>query len=132
MIEITQQEFEDNFDSYMDRVEKNQELFLIRLPDGKGVVMTPVADEMKDLFDDVVNKNYAPEITDWIMIETKMRIVEKLKTGDEVITYFSVKMIDKKFYYVYNDVNHGPYEDFDDAVEAAHEDLIPHPDMESL
>ena len=64
MIEITQQEFEDNFDSYMDRVEKNQELFLIRLPDGKGVVMTPVADEMKDLFDDVVNKNYAPEITD--------------------------------------------------------------------
>jgi hypothetical protein len=64
MIEITQQEFEDNFDSYMDRVEKNQELFLIRLPDGKGVVMTPVADEMKDLFDDVVDKNYAPEITD--------------------------------------------------------------------
>jgi PHD/YefM family antitoxin component YafN of YafNO toxin-antitoxin module len=64
MIEITQQEFEDNFDSYMDRVEKNQELFLIRLPDGKGVVMTPVADDIKDLFDDVVNKNYVPEITD--------------------------------------------------------------------
>lgn len=64
MIEITQQEFEDNFDSYMDRVEKNQELFLIRLPDGKGVVMTPVADDMKDLFDDVIDKNYAPEITD--------------------------------------------------------------------
>jgi len=64
MIEITQQEFEDNFDSYMDRVEKNQELFLIRLPDGKGVVMTPVADDMKDLFDEVVDKNYAPEITD--------------------------------------------------------------------
>jgi len=64
MIEITQQEFEDNFDSYMDRVEKNQELFLIRLPDGKGVVMTPVADDIKDLFDEVVDKNYAPEITD--------------------------------------------------------------------
>ena len=64
MIEITQQEFEDNFDSYMDRVEKNQELFLIRLPDGKGVVITPVADDMKDLFDEVVNKNYVPEITD--------------------------------------------------------------------
>ena len=66
------------------------------------------------------------------MIETKMRIVEKLNTGDEVITYFSVKMIDKKFYYVYNDVNHGPYEDFDDAVEAAQKDLIPQSDMESL
>jgi hypothetical protein len=41
-------------------------------------------------------------------------------------------MIDKKFYYVYNGVNHGPYEDFDDAVEAAYEDLILRVDMESL
>ena len=54
-----------------------------------------------------------------------MRIVEQLNNGDEVITYFSVEMIDKKFYYVYNDVNHGPYGDFDDAVDAAYEDLIP-------
>ena len=64
MIEITQQEFEDNFDSYMDRVEKNKELFLIRLPDGKGVVMTPVGDDIKHLFDEVIEKNYDPEITD--------------------------------------------------------------------
>jgi hypothetical protein len=61
------------------------------------------------------------------MLETNMRIVEQLDSGDEVITYFSVKMVDKKFYYVYNDVNHGPYEDFDDAVEAAYGDLIPQP-----
>ena len=66
------------------------------------------------------------------MLETKMRIVEQLDNGDEVITYFSVKMIDKRFYYVYNDVNHGPYEDLDDAVEAAYGDLIPQVDMESL
>ena len=59
------------------------------------------------------------------MLGTKMRIVEQLNNGDEVITYFSVEMIDKKFYYVYNDVNHGPYGDFDDAVDAAYEDLIP-------
>jgi hypothetical protein len=58
------------------------------------------------------------------MLETNMRFVEELDNGDKVITYYSVKMIDKKFYYVYNDVNHGPYEDFDDAVEAAYEDLI--------
>lgn len=61
------------------------------------------------------------------MFKTKMRIVEQLDNGDEVITYFSVEMIDKRFYYVYNGVNHGPYEDFDAAVEAAYEDLIPQP-----
>jgi predicted Mrr-cat superfamily restriction endonuclease len=53
-----------------------------------------------------------------------MRFVEELNNGDKVITYYSVEQINNKFYYVYNDVNHGPYEDFDDAVEAAYEDLI--------
>ena len=61
------------------------------------------------------------------MLETKMRIVEQLDTGDEVITYFSVKMVDKRFYYVYNCVNHGPFDDVYEAVDAAYEDLIPQP-----
>jgi len=61
-----------------------------------------------------------------------MRFVEELDNGDKVITYYGVKEIDKKFYYVYNNVNHGPFEDFDDAVEAAYEDLIVQVDMESL
>lgn len=53
-----------------------------------------------------------------------MRFVEKLDHGDEVVTYFQVEEVDNKHYYVYDGVNHGPYEDFDDAVEAAYEDLI--------
>jgi len=61
------------------------------------------------------------------MLGTNFRIVEELDNGDQVITYFQVQMIDKKFYYVYNDVNHGPFEDVDDAVQAAYEDLIPQP-----
>jgi PHD/YefM family antitoxin component YafN of YafNO toxin-antitoxin module len=64
MIEITQDEFESNFDAYMDRVEQNKEMFLIRLPDGRGVVMAPVEDETKEVFDQVIQKNYVPEITD--------------------------------------------------------------------
>jgi PHD/YefM family antitoxin component YafN of YafNO toxin-antitoxin module len=64
MIEVTQKEFEDNFDSYMDRVENNKEVFLIRLPDGRGVVMAPVDEETKEVFDNVIEKNYVPEITD--------------------------------------------------------------------
>jgi hypothetical protein len=66
------------------------------------------------------------------MLETNMRFVEELDNGDKVITYYSVKMIDKKFYYVYDGVNHGPYGDFDDAVEAAYEDLILQVDTDGL
>ena len=59
------------------------------------------------------------------MNETNMRIVEELDNGDKVITYYSVKEIENKFYYVYNNVNHGPYQDFDTAVYSAVSDLLP-------
>lgn len=58
------------------------------------------------------------------------RIVEEVG-DDKVITYFQVEQLNNKFYYVYRDVNHGPFATMDDAVEAAYEDLIPQ-DMESL
>jgi predicted Mrr-cat superfamily restriction endonuclease len=58
------------------------------------------------------------------MSEVNMRFVEELDTGDKVITYYSVREIENRFYYMYNGVNHGPYEGFDDAVQAAYEDLI--------
>ena len=41
MTEITQEEFESNIDSYMDKVEKDKEYFLIRTPEGKGFVIAP-------------------------------------------------------------------------------------------
>ena len=61
------------------------------------------------------------------MNPVKMRIVEKLDNDDEVITYFDVLEVEDKYYYVYNEVNHGPFNDFEEAVEAAYEDLIPQP-----
>lgn len=41
MVEVTVEEFEKNFDAYLDRIEKNGEEFLIRQPDGKAVVAVP-------------------------------------------------------------------------------------------
>jgi uncharacterized RmlC-like cupin family protein len=63
------------------------------------------------------------------MLATNFRIVEQLDNGDEVITYFEVKTIAGKFFYVYKDVNHGPYNTVEEAVNAAQDDLI---DTESL
>jgi len=53
-----------------------------------------------------------------------MRFVEHLDNGDKVITYFQILELDKKYYYVYNDINHGPYREFDEAVRAATSDLL--------
>ena len=40
MKEITVEEFEKNFDTYMDRIENGEE-FLVRQPDGRAVVAVP-------------------------------------------------------------------------------------------
>jgi len=62
MIEITQDEFEKNFDAYMDRVENDKELFLIRMPDGRATVMMP-ADELDEITTEIGELNDT-EITD--------------------------------------------------------------------
>ena len=41
MVEITFEEFEKNFDEYMDRIEQNKEEFLVRKEDGTAVVAMP-------------------------------------------------------------------------------------------
>ena len=50
MIEVTELEFEKNFDDYMERIELQKEEFLIRRADGTAVVAVPVRDEDKDLW----------------------------------------------------------------------------------
>jgi len=56
MEEVTQEEFEANFDLYMDQVENEKKEFLIRLPDGRAVAMIPALDELKDLWDTIKDK----------------------------------------------------------------------------
>ena len=48
MIEVTVEEFERNFDAYMDRIENNKEKFLVKKPDGTAVVAVP-AEELEPL-----------------------------------------------------------------------------------
>ncbi len=50
LIEITQEDFENDMDSYMDRIEKG-ELFLIRLPDGRAVAAVPAIEEVEKVVD---------------------------------------------------------------------------------
>ena len=52
MIEITLEEFEKNFDAYMDRIEQNREEFLVRKSDGTAVVAVPMTDELEALYKD--------------------------------------------------------------------------------
>jgi len=48
MVEVTLEEFEKNFDAYMERIEVNKEEFVIRRPDGKAVVAVP-AEQLEPL-----------------------------------------------------------------------------------
>ena len=41
MVEVSLEEFEKNFDMYMDRIETNKEEFLVRKADGTAVVAMP-------------------------------------------------------------------------------------------
>jgi len=56
MIEITEVEFEKNFDDYMKRIEENREEFLIRRVDGTAVVAVPVSDELEKIYKDQNNE----------------------------------------------------------------------------
>jgi PHD/YefM family antitoxin component YafN of YafNO toxin-antitoxin module len=50
MTEVTEVEFEKNFDDYMERIENQKEEFLIRRADGTAVVAVPVGEEYEHLW----------------------------------------------------------------------------------
>ena len=51
MIEVTEQEFQNRFEEYMERIESHGEYFLIRREDGTAVVAAPITDEIEPLRD---------------------------------------------------------------------------------
>lgn len=59
MTEVTEAEFERNFDDYMERIETNKEEFLIRRTDGSAVVAAPVTEEIEPLLEIMPEIDYS-------------------------------------------------------------------------
>jgi|TARA_B100001996_G_C18633799_1_gene582842 hypothetical protein len=53
------------------------------------------------------------------------RLIENLDNGDRVINQFIVEERLGEYYYNYNDEETGPFLNFDDAVKAASQFIIP-------
>jgi hypothetical protein len=51
MVEITEEEFQERFDEYMERIESSGEHFLIRRADGTAVIAAPITEELEPLLD---------------------------------------------------------------------------------
>ena len=57
MVEITLEEFEKNFDAFMDRIENNKESFLVRKSDGTAVVAVP-AEELDQSYSQMTDDEW--------------------------------------------------------------------------
>jgi hypothetical protein len=51
MREISEEEFQANFDAYMDLIESKGEHFLVRRSDGSAVIAAPITEEIEPLLD---------------------------------------------------------------------------------
>jgi PHD/YefM family antitoxin component YafN of YafNO toxin-antitoxin module len=61
MVEVPFDEFEKDFDAYMDRIEAG-ETFIVRKPDGTAVMAVP-ADEYQELADQVTESDWENMMT---------------------------------------------------------------------
>jgi hypothetical protein len=51
MTEVSEEEFQANFDTYMDQIENHGAYYLIRREDGSAVVAAPITEELEPLLD---------------------------------------------------------------------------------
>lgn len=51
MTEVSEEQFQANFDTYMERIESHGEHFLIRREDGTAVIAAPITEEIEPLLD---------------------------------------------------------------------------------
>jgi hypothetical protein len=62
MVEITEKEFQERFDEYMERIESSGEHFLIRRADGTAVIAAPITEELEPLLDIMPEMPYDDEV----------------------------------------------------------------------
>lgn len=58
MMEVSEEEFQANFDEYMEQIESNGTHYLIRRPDGTAVVAAPVTEEIEPYLDIMPTLDY--------------------------------------------------------------------------
>ena len=62
MIEVTEKEFQDRFEEYMERIESHGEHFLIRRDDGTAVIAAPITEELEPLLDIMPHVDYDDDV----------------------------------------------------------------------
>ena len=51
MTEVSEEQFQANFDTYMDQIENHGAHYLIRREDGTAVIAAPITEELEPLLD---------------------------------------------------------------------------------
>jgi hypothetical protein len=62
MREVTEEDFQANFDNYMDLIENQGEHFLVRRPDGSAVIAAPITEEIEPLLDIMPDLPYDDDV----------------------------------------------------------------------
>jgi len=62
MIEVTEEQFQSDFDNYMEQIESNGTHYLIRRADGTAVVAAPITEELEPLLDIMPELDYDDKV----------------------------------------------------------------------
>ena len=62
MTEVSEEQFQANFDTYMDQIENHGAHYLIRRSDGTAVIAAPITEEIEPLLDIMPNMPYDDDV----------------------------------------------------------------------
>jgi hypothetical protein len=62
MTEVSEEQFQANFDTYMDQIENHGAHYLIRRSDGTAVIAAPITEEIEPLLDIMPDLPYDDDV----------------------------------------------------------------------